>query len=168
MLSENTMKNKKVDEGLAEFADTVDKDHEVEMAKADLYKIAEYAMKLHEIMKKVSEEQGIQGWQQAKITKCADYIGSVYHSLNYEKNVVARPAFKPTMEESDRDEYKALLEKAKSKAQQKFMGMVHAAKKGEKPASKEVAKAAKGMTKKAAKDYAGTKHKGKPKHVKKK
>lgn len=56
---------------------------------------------------------------------------------------------------------------AKSKAQQKFMGMVHAAKKGEKPASKEVAAAAKGMTKKAAKDFAGTKHKGLPEKVKK-
>jgi hypothetical protein len=57
-------------------------------------------------------------------------------------------------------------EKAKSKAQQKFMGMVYAAKKGEKPASPEVAKAAKGMSKKSAKDYAATKHKGKPEHVK--
>ncbi len=56
---------------------------------------------------------------------------------------------------------------AKSKAQQKFMGMVHAAKKGEKPASKEVAAAAKGMTKKAAKDFASTKHKGLPEKVKK-
>jgi len=57
-------------------------------------------------------------------------------------------------------------EKAKSKAQQKFMGMVYAAKKGEKPASPEVAKAAAGMSKKSAKDYAATKHKGKPEHVK--
>lgn len=56
-------------------------------------------------------------------------------------------------------------EKAVSKAQQKFMGMVYAAKKGEKPASPEVAKVAKGMSKKAAKDYASTKHKGKPEHV---
>jgi hypothetical protein len=56
-------------------------------------------------------------------------------------------------------------EKAKSKAQQKFMGMVYAAKKGEKPASPEVAKVAKGMSKKSAKDYAATKHKGKPDHV---
>jgi hypothetical protein len=59
-----------------------------------------------------------------------------------------------------------LQEKAKSKAQQKFMGMVHAAKKGGKAASPEVAKAAKGMSKKAAHDYAATKHKGKPEHVK--
>lgn len=60
----------------------------------------------------------------------------------------------------------AVMEKAKSKAQQRFMGMVHAAQKGEKPASKEVAKVAKDMPKKAAKDYAKTKHKGLPEKVK--
>jgi hypothetical protein len=61
---------------------------------------------------------------------------------------------------------KQVQEKAVSKAQQKFMGMVHAAQKGEKPASKEVGKAAKGMSKKAATDFASTKHKGLPQHVK--
>lgn len=59
-------------------------------------------------------------------------------------------------------ESEVVSEKAVSKAQQKFMGMVHAAKKGEKPASKEVAKAAKGMKDKDAKDFASTKHKGLP------
>ena len=57
-------------------------------------------------------------------------------------------------------------EKAVSQKQQKFMGMVHAAQKGEKPASKEVAKVAKEMPKKAAKDFASTKHKGLPVKVK--
>jgi hypothetical protein len=55
-----------------------------------------------------------------------------------------------------------LDEKAVSKKQQKFMGMVHAAQKGEKPASGAVAKVAKEMPKKAAKDFAATKHKGLP------
>jgi len=55
-----------------------------------------------------------------------------------------------------------LTEKAKSKAQQRFMGMVYAAKKGEKAASPEVAKAAKGMSKKEAKKYASTEHEGLP------
>ena len=57
---------------------------------------------------------------------------------------------------------------AQSKAQQKFMGMVHAAQKGdlENP-SPEVEKAADSMTDKAAKDFASTKHKGLPNHVKK-
>jgi hypothetical protein len=60
-----------------------------------------------------------------------------------------------------------VAEKAVSKAQQKFMGMVHATKKGKKPASKEVAKAAKGMSAKDAEDFAATKHKGLPEKKKK-
>lgn len=59
-----------------------------------------------------------------------------------------------------------LQEKAQSKAQQKFMGMVYATKKGEPAASPEVAKVAKGMSTKSAHDFAATKHKGKPEHVK--
>lgn len=61
---------------------------------------------------------------------------------------------------------KNINEKAVSKSQQRFMGMVHAAQKGEKAASPEVAKVAKGMSKKAGHDYAATKHKGLPDHVK--
>jgi len=57
---------------------------------------------------------------------------------------------------------KELDEKATSKKQQKFMGMVHAAQKGGKPASKEVGKVAKTMKKKDAEDFAATKHKGLP------
>ena len=56
-------------------------------------------------------------------------------------------------------------EKAVSQAQQKFMGMVHAAQKGSKAASPAVAKVAKSMGKKDAKDFAATKHKGLPQHV---
>jgi hypothetical protein len=59
-----------------------------------------------------------------------------------------------------------VVEKAVSKAQQKFMGMVYAAKKGEMPASPEVAKAAAGMSKKEAKKFATTSHKGLPETVK--
>ena len=52
---------------------------------------------------------------------------------------------------------------AVSKAQQRFMGMVHATQKGDMEApSKEVEKAADGMSKKSAKDFASTKHKGLP------
>jgi hypothetical protein len=52
---------------------------------------------------------------------------------------------------------------AQSKAQQRFMGMVHAVQKGDMEApSKEVEKAADSMKKKDAKDYASTKHKGLP------
>jgi hypothetical protein len=56
---------------------------------------------------------------------------------------------------------------AKSKAQQRFMGMVHAVQKGDMEApSSEVEKAADSMSDADAKDYASTKHKGLPNHVK--
>ena len=55
-----------------------------------------------------------------------------------------------------------------SKAQQKFMGLVHAYKKGDVPASQvsqAVKDAAKSMKKKSTKKFAGTKHKGLPNKV---
>ena len=52
---------------------------------------------------------------------------------------------------------------AVSKAQQRFMGMVHAVQKGDMEApSKEIEKAADSMSDKDAKDYASTSHKGLP------
>ena len=55
-----------------------------------------------------------------------------------------------------------LNEKAVSKKQQRFFGMVRAAQKGEGAASPEVAKVAGEISKKDAKDFAKTKHKGLP------
>lgn len=78
------MTNKKVQEGLGELADMAERDHEVQMARAQLYKLAKYSIKLHDMLKGVSEAEGIEGWQQAKITKASDYISSVYHSLEYD------------------------------------------------------------------------------------
>lgn len=75
---------KKTNENLADMAHMAEQDHEVQMARADLYKIAKYAIKLHDMLKGVSEQQGLQGWQQAKITKASDYISSVYHNLEYD------------------------------------------------------------------------------------
>lgn len=71
-------------EGLSDMAFKVEKDHEVQMARAELYKIAKYAIKLHEILKGQSEEEGIDGWVASKITKAGDYMSSVYHHLDYE------------------------------------------------------------------------------------
>lgn len=59
-------------------------DHEVEMAKSDLYRAGKSAMELHKMLKSVSEEKGLEGWVQAKITKAADYLESVYHYLDYQ------------------------------------------------------------------------------------
>ena len=62
-----------------------------------------------------------------------------------------------------KEEVEQIDEKALSKKQQRFMGMVYATKKGEMAApSAAVAQAAASMTKKAAKDFAKTKHTGLP------
>ena len=78
------MRDKSIQEGLADLAQKAEHDHEVQMARADLYKIAKYAIKLHDMLANVSEAEGLEGWQQSKITKAADYIGSVYHNLEYD------------------------------------------------------------------------------------
>jgi hypothetical protein len=91
---------KKVNEGgLADLANRAEMDHEVQMARADLYKIAKYAIKLHDMLKGVSEAEGLEGWQQAKITKASDYIGSVYHNLDYDMKF--KEQNNPTIESSD-------------------------------------------------------------------
>ncbi len=56
-------------------------DHEASMARADLYKLANYSMKLFKLIR---DGQELDGWVQAKITKSADYIASVYHYMEYE------------------------------------------------------------------------------------
>ena len=78
------MRDKEISEGLGELADIAERDHEVQMARADLYKLAKYAIKLHDMLKGVSEAEGLEGWVQSKITKSADMIGSVYHHMDYE------------------------------------------------------------------------------------
>ena len=78
-----TKKNKSsIKEGLADLAQVAEQDHEVQMARAELYKLAKYSIKLHEMLKNISEQEGLEGWVQSKITKAADYIGSVYHHLD--------------------------------------------------------------------------------------
>jgi len=94
------MNKKEVMEGLGELADIAERDHEVQMARAELYKLAKYAVKLHDMLKRVSEAEGLEGWVQSKITKSADMIGSVYHHLDYEESPMAE---NKTIAESQKD-----------------------------------------------------------------
>ena len=57
-------------------------DHEAKMARAELYKLAQYSAKL---FKMINENDELDGWVQSKITKAADYISSVYHYMEYEQ-----------------------------------------------------------------------------------
>jgi hypothetical protein len=115
---------KRIKEGLGQLADMAERDHEVQMARSDLYKVAKYAIKLHDMLKTVSEAEGIEGWQQAKITKAADYISSVYHALDYdmkfEEPMVPESAkpkrHKPVLSNEDFKSYKgSLAEKLQTK-----------------------------------------------------
>jgi hypothetical protein len=72
------------------------------------------------------------------------------------------------MQNQEEDEEEPIAEKAVSKKQQRFMGMVHATQKGEKPASRAVGKVANTMKPKDTADFAKTKHKGLPEKAKKK
>jgi len=78
--------NESIKEGLGDEAHLAEQDHEVQMARAELYKLAKYAIKLHEMLKGISERDGLEGWVQSKITKSADMIGSVYHHLEYQES----------------------------------------------------------------------------------
>lgn len=79
---EGVMENKEpVKEDLGNEAQMVEKDHEVQMARGDLYKAAKYAVTIHKMMKDISEMEGIEGWVASKITKAADYLGSVKHYM---------------------------------------------------------------------------------------
>jgi hypothetical protein len=113
---------KQVKEGLGDLAAMAERDHEVQMARADLYKLAKYAIKLHDMLKGVSEAEGIQGWQQAKITTAAEDISSVYHAMDYDmkfaeskstKNVLTRA--KNFTEETYTSSLAAKLEEKKAK-----------------------------------------------------
>ena len=59
-------------------------DHEVKMAKADLFATAKNAKEIMECLKDRSEEEGIKGWMQSYITLANDYLNSVNESLQYE------------------------------------------------------------------------------------
>lgn len=71
------MKSKKIIEGLSDDAHSVDRDHEVQMARAQLYNLAGDAIALYKSLKHVSEEQGLEGWVQSKITLAQDYISDI-------------------------------------------------------------------------------------------
>lgn len=57
------------------------RDHEVSMARSDLFQAAKNAKQTFEMLQGVSEDEGVEGWVQAKITKAADYLNSVRQYL---------------------------------------------------------------------------------------
>ena len=84
-LEELNVEKEQLNEGLGDMAHEAEKDHEVQMARSDLYKSAKYAVSIHKMLKDHSEMDGIEGWVASKITKAADYLGSVKHYMEGQK-----------------------------------------------------------------------------------
>ena len=56
-------------------------DHEVEMAVSDLFSAGKNAEKIYNIVRSISEEEGLEGWVQEKIIKANDYLNTVREYL---------------------------------------------------------------------------------------
>jgi hypothetical protein len=56
-------------------------DHEVEMARSDLFSAAKNAKQVYEMIEDLSEEEGLEGWVQEKIIKANDYLNTIREYL---------------------------------------------------------------------------------------
>ena len=63
------------------------RDHEVEMARSDVFAAAKDAMRIFKLLKSRSEDEGIMGWQQSYITLAADYLNSVADDMEYQSHM---------------------------------------------------------------------------------
>ena len=65
-------------------AEEDDVQQELGMAGSELYGIAKHAKELLALIKQHGQQQGLEAWQQSKITKAADYLNAVLQSLDYD------------------------------------------------------------------------------------
>ena len=56
-------------------------DHEADMGRRQMFKTANYAVDIYEMM---DDNEDYPAWIQSKLTKIADYIGVVKHYLEYD------------------------------------------------------------------------------------
>jgi hypothetical protein len=145
-------KHKMVGEDDLDPKDQGEYDQEGDMAKDTIKTVVRHAQALEKIL---GDNDNLPEWVQSKLAKIESMMTAVDDYMQNQQDDMD-------------DEQEPIAEKAVSKKQQRFMGMVSAAKKGEKPASKEVAKVAKTMKKSDAEDFASTKHKGLPEKAAKK
>jgi len=60
------------------------RDHEVEMARSELFAAAKDAQRIYAMLKNRTEDEGLMGWQQSYITLASDYLNSVADSLEHQ------------------------------------------------------------------------------------
>ena len=92
---------------IAQDAEEMHRDNEVQMARADLYNAADYAIKLHKILRGVNDSADMEQWVMEKIAIANENLRTVYEYLNYENKEQELPvmAF-----ESLENAYNTLLE----------------------------------------------------------
>lgn len=77
------MKSKrKINESLSDMAVKVDHEHEVDLARSDLYQIADQAIKLHDILKSFGEEDTLDTSVRSKITKVSSQMDEIYQKIS--------------------------------------------------------------------------------------
>ena len=70
---------------IAQEAHEMHQDHEVQMARSQMYNSANAAIEIHKLLKNISEMEGIEGWVAAKLTLANQYLESVRDYLKYEQ-----------------------------------------------------------------------------------
>ena len=87
-------------------------DDEGRMAKSQLYKIAKYAM---EMMENLHDDDELEGWVQAKITKAASYMSAAKHYLEYEYKYPPKPDMPMIHKATPMDEIMPMMESTQKK-----------------------------------------------------
>jgi outer membrane murein-binding lipoprotein Lpp len=138
------------------------RDHEVEMARSDLYAAAKDAMRIYKMLKNRTEDEGLMGWQQSYITLASDYLNSVADSLEHQAATEGAGVIAGGMsnfEEAKRDQYTTRVDdegnvvkvyppsgpktqKDYVKSLVKNLGSSHIGKRGESPRGDKVGKGA--------------------------
>lgn len=78
------MKTRQITENIVDNTIRMEQDHEVQMARAQLYRAAKHAVELHDMLRNFSDTQNLEAWVQAKITMAAEQLESVKNHLEYE------------------------------------------------------------------------------------
>lgn len=100
------------------YKEGVAEDHEIQMASSELQSIAKNAVHLLDLVRKYSEQEGLDAWQQSKITKTADYLNSVLQSISGEQSSMKTDSYMESLMN--------MLERSVSQAQHNLMvGVAH-------------------------------------------
>ena len=111
-------------------------DHEADMGRRQMFKTANYAVEIYEMM---DDNEDYPAWIQSKLTKIADYIGVVKHYLEYDHVMGERKLTDAESEEKEKlaKKYKPAMDSFKDQYGKDgesvyYATMTKKAKKGEK------------------------------------